>query len=518
MSSELIIKATDSEVKIAFLKDKQLIEFHDEKRNKNYVAGDLYLGRVTKIMPGLNAAFVDVGYEKDAFLHYHDLGPQFKSLSKYLLSNLNKTRKDGDLKGFKLEKDIDKNGKIGDVLAEKHRVLVQITKEPISTKGPRLSSEISLAGRYMVLVPFYNKVSVSQKINDEKERERLLRLIESIKPENFGVIVRTAARNRKVVDLDNDIKDLMAKWENCRKGIYGAQAPKKVLGEIDRTSALLRDVLNPTFNNIYTDSPELFEDIKKYLRSIGSDKESIVKLYQGKKSLFENFGIHRQIKSLFGKTVTMPSGAYLIIEHTEALHVVDINSGSRNKSDKDQETNALEVNMEAAREVARQLRLRDMGGIIVIDFIDMYKAENKKKLYDFMKDEMKLDRAKHKILPLSRFGLMQITRQRVRPEMNIVTNEKCPSCNGTGEIQPSILVADEVESKLRYISTDLKIKSVTLYTHPYLESFINRGLFSSLRKKWASKLGIKLKVLPSSSYQMLEYRFFDPQGEEIEMK
>ncbi|MCB0380516.1 MAG: Rne/Rng family ribonuclease [Flavobacteriales bacterium] len=518
MSVELIIDSSPKEVVIAILRDGKLLELHKEKNNNNFSVGDIYLAKVKKIMPGLNATFVNVGYEKDAFLHYLDLGPNFHSFVKYTKGvtggALNSSALD-----FKFEPEIEKSGKIEKVLKSNEQILVQIAKEPISTKGPRLSSEISIAGRYLVLVPFADKVSVSQKIKDADERDRLIRLIKSIKPKGFGVIVRTVAKNKKVADLHADMLDLTNRWEICYNALKNGHAPKKVLGELDRTSALLRDLLNSDFNNIHVNDETLYGELKTYLHTIAPDKEKIVKFYSGKMPIFDNFGVERQIKSLFGRNVTLKSGIYLIIEHTEALHVIDVNSGQRGKrKDSSQEQNALEVNLEAAEEIARQLRLRDMGGIVVVDFIDMKEAANRQLLFEKMKEFMEGDRAKHNILPPSKFGLVQITRQRVRPEMDIKTAEKCPCCGGNGEVHSTILLVDDIESNLKYITQQQKVKRIRINTHPYVEAYINKskGFFAgSLRKQWEKKMSCSIDVVPTTANSLLEYRFMDEKGEEI---
>lgn len=514
MNKDLIISSRQSEVDIALLEEKRLVELHKESPDSNFAVGDIYLGKVKKIAGGLNAAFVEVGHEKDAFLHYFDLGPQLSSFNKYTKGVLSGNLQTAWLKDFQLEKDIDKGGKIDQVLQQGQPVLVQIAKEPISTKGPRITSEVTLAGRYLVLVPFSDRVSVSQKIKSREERERLKRLLLSIRPDNFGIIVRTVAENKKVAEIDADLKDLLAKWEHCYNVLKTAKPPQKILGELSRTSAILRDLLNESFTNIHIDDAQLYNETREYLRMIAPDKEKIVKHYKNPEPVFEQFGVAKQIKGLFGKHVNMPSGAYLVIEHTEALHVIDVNSGNTAKARNDQETNALNVNMDAATEVARQLRLRDMGGIIVIDFIDMRAAENRKKLLQKMIEEMKPDRAKHNILPLSRFGLMEITRERVRPAMNINTAELCPTCRGTGEVQPSVLLVDEIENNLRYILSEQKPSSITLCVHPFVESFLTKG-YPSIRTKWLLKFKKRVKIKPINDYSMLEYRFLNGKNEEI---
>jgi ribonuclease G len=517
VNKDLIIDVGDSDVSLALLEDKQLIELNKEKRNVKFSVGDIYLGKVKKIMPGLNAAFINVGYERDAFLHYLDLGAQFRTQNKYYLTALQKQGKVVPVHKFKPEPDIDKDGKITDVLTTGQTVIVQITKEPISTKGPRLASEISLAGRNLVLMPYSDKVSISSKIESVEEKNRLKALVQSIKPRNYGVIVRTVAEGKKVALLDAELKELVQKWESAflsaKKEI---KSPKLFIGEMNRTSTILRDILNVTFNSIHINEPTLAEDIKMYIREIAPEKEKIVKFYKGTLPIFDYFGVNKQIKGLFGKTVSFKHGAYLIIEHTEALHVIDVNSGNRSRQGNNQESNALEVNLEAATEIARQLRLRDMGGIIVVDFIDMQTQENKQLLYDKVKEAMANDRTKHNILPLTKFGLMQITRQRVRPEMNITTNEKCPSCQGTGETKPTILFTDELERGLSFIVDKIKTRKVILNVHPFVASYLKKGLIPIFRK-WNLKYKLSIKIQAVTSYHMLEYHFYDHFNNEIDL-
>lgn len=510
----MIIRSGDGEVNIALLENKGLCEYHTEKLDKGFNVGDIFLGRIKRLVPGLNAAFVDVGYEKDAFLHYHDLGPQAASLQKYISEGVTGKRTSGLLNDFEILPEIDKNGKIDQVLKPNRYMLVQIAKEPISTKGPRLTCEISIAGRYLVLVPFTDRISVSQKIKSREERERLRRLIASIKPKNFGVIVRTVAENKRVAELDSDLKNLVDRWKQSFDNFTSTKPPQKVLGEIDRTNAILRDLLNPSFNQIVTDDKDLFADICSYLKTISPESEKIVKLHKGKNDIMEHFGIEKQIKSLFGKHVTMKSGAYLVIEHTEAMHVIDVNSGNTAKQEANQEASAIKVNIEAAEEIARQLRLRDMGGLVVIDFIDMRQNENRKLLQDKLREFMQADRAKHQVLPVSRFGLVEITRQRVRPEMEIKTAEVCPTCKGTGEVLAAITIVDDIETGLRAVIEEQKAVSVQLSVHPFIASYLKDGYWSYQRKWW--KLYKKwVSIKPKNAMTMLDYEFLDKNGEEI---
>lgn len=515
MSIELIINVASKEIDIALLEKKKLVELSKEKTNPKFSVGDIYLGKVRKIMPGLNAAFVDVGYEKDAFLHYLDLGPQFRSLQKFLDFVLSRKSKNASMQRMRREKDIDKNGKISDVLRGGQLILVQIAKEPISTKGPRLTSEIALAGRNCVLIPFNDKISVSQKITSDEEKKRLKTLLKSICPNNYGVIIRTVAENKMVKVLDSELRNLVKKWESAFEKLRGTVAPALVISELNRTSAILRDILNVSFNSILVNDENFSLEIKEYISTIAPEKEKIVKYYRGSTPIFEKYGVEQQIKGSFGKTVSFKSGAYLIIEHTEALHVIDVNSGNRSKSMNNQETNALEVNLAAVDEIARQLRLRDMGGIIVIDFIDMHTQENKNKVFERMRNEMESDHTKHSILPLSKFGLMQITRQRVRPEMAVNTREKCPTCAGTGEISPSVLLVERIENTLTELVKANDKNRVILKLHPYVAAFIEKGLINSLKRTWQKRHKCKIKIVPVSSYDFLEFRFFDEKSKKI---
>lgn len=517
MNNELIINASTEGVRIALLKEKQIVEYHVEQEGSQFVVGDIYLGVIKKLVPGMNAAFVDVGYEKDGFLHYLDLGPNIRSLLKYTKDVIAKRQQSAFLKGFKMEAETDKMGKIEDIFQKNMPVLVQIAKEPISTKGPRLSCELSLAGRYLVLVPFANSVSISKKIVSREERQRLARLVNSVKPENFGVIVRTVAENVDLNELEADLQNLMQKWQEGFKNLKDALPREKVIGEVGRVSAILRDMLNDNFDNIVVDDKHLYDEIRGYVRKIAPKQEKIVKLHNSKAKIFETLGIERQLKGLFGKNVPLPSGGYLVIEHTEALHVIDVNSGNKSTSETSQEDTALKVNLEAAAEIARQLRMRDMGGIVVIDFIDMKKPEHKKLLYEKMKEMMSEDRAKHTILPLSRFGLMQVTRQRVRPEVNIATLEDCPACGGTGKIGASIIVSDLIEQNLEYLIQKNNEKGILLIVHPYLEAYFTKGGIFSKRFKWLLKYGRWVKILADSSLGINEFKFKNKQDEEIEI-
>ncbi|MGC4037857.1 MAG: Rne/Rng family ribonuclease [Chitinophagaceae bacterium] len=516
MNKELIINAASQGVEIALMEDKKLVELHSEKSDARFAVGDLYLGKVKKLIPGLNAAFIDVGFEKDAFLHYTDLSPYARSLLKFTAACMNDKSENGlDFAKFEIEPEIVKTGKINEVLGGKPNILVQILKEPIAAKGPRLSCEISLPGRFVVLTPFNDIVAVSRKIHSSEERKRLQKIVEAIKTKNFGVIVRTAAEGKNTAELHEDLSALVNTWKTIQHNLKGAVPPAKILSEQTKTTSILRDLLNADFNKIVVNDKNIFNDAKSYIQRIAPEKADIVSFYQNGSPIFDAFGITKQVKASFGKTVNLNSGAYLIIEHTEALHVIDVNSGYKSVSN-NQEQNALETNLEAADEIARQLRLRDLGGIIVADFIDMKLPENKRKLVEKMEEFMAPDRAKHAVLPISKFGLMQITRQRMKPEVNINTQELCPSCNGTGKISSALILEDEIEKNLNYLFTH-KHTNLTVAVHPILHAYLTKGWLWSKKVKWSRKFKQKINILANSAYHLTEFHFFDKQEEEIKL-
>jgi ribonuclease G len=515
VNKEMIINAIPQGVEIALLEDKKLVELHRENADNNFGVGDLYLGKVKKLIPGLNAAFIDVGFEKDAFLHYTDLSPYAKSLIKFTQQNMEwQGEKPFDFARFSIEPEIVKTGKINEVLNGKPNVLVQILKEPIAAKGPRLSCELSLPGRFVVLTPFNDIVAVSKKIHSSEERRRLQKIVDSIKAKNFGVIVRTAAEGKNTAELHEDLSNLVAKWEQIQANLKGAKSPTKILGEANKTTSILRDLLNADFNKIVVNDKNIYTDTLAYIQRIAPEKNDIVSFYNSGSPLFDTYGITKQVKAGFGKTVNMDSGAYLIIENTEALHVIDVNSGYKSISN-NQEENSLQTNLEAAAEIARQVRLRDLGGIIVVDFIDMKLPDNKRKVQDAMEEFMNADRARHSILPISKFGLMQITRQRMKPEVNINTSEMCPSCEGTGKISSSLVLEDEIVRNLNYLYNHGH-KNLTIMVHPMMHAFLKRGL-PSIHMKWCLKYKKLIKIKPNTNYHLTEYHFFDSNEEEIKM-
>jgi ribonuclease G len=515
VEKELIIHSTQSEVEIALLEDGKLVELHHEELSNDFAVGDIFLGKIRKLMPGLNAAFVDIGHKKDAFLHYTDMGPKLKNVLKFTDSVISGGINTSSLEHFKLEPDINKNGKVDQVLPKRQHILVQILKEPIGTKGPRLSCELTIPGRFLVLTPFTDVIAVSKKISSAEERKRLQTIAESIKPKNFGVIVRTAAEGKKTAELHEEMMQMTAKWDKIFFQLKNANPPAKLLSELDKTSSILRDLLSDSFSKVIVDDKEMFDSVKNYLTGFAPDQVKIVQLHKGTKHIFETFNVNRQIKSAFGKTATMNSGAYVIIEHTEAMHVVDVNSGHKVGSHATDDA-ILAVNVEAAEEIARQMRLRDLGGLIVIDFIDMKDIEHKKTLQQVMKNFMVKDRAQHTILPLSKFGLMQITRQRVRPELKINTAEVCPSCGGTGKIQPTVLLTDGIFHDLDMVLQTRPQGPITLALHPYVEAYLKKG-FPNQQMRWYLKYRKWIRLRSEPEFPLNIYKFFDEHEDEIRL-
>ncbi len=517
MVKDLIINSSQKGVEIALLEEKSLVELHKESGSSRFTLRDIHIGQIKKAVAGLNAAFVDVGFEKDAFLHYTDLNPQIKSLMKFIELLRNGNQKTHLLADFPMEPDIDKDGNVTDAVAKRNLVLAQIMKEPIGNKGPRLSCNISFPGRATVLTPFSNMVSVSKKIRDKEERARLTELIESIRPINFGIIARTAAEGKDLDYLKQDIQDLLSEWKNICAMLKSAKPPAKVFSELNLTSTLMRDLLNDSFNKIVINDKNLTGEIKSYIQKIAPEQKDIVEYHGSKVPIFDQYDVTKQIKSSFGQTVTMPSGAYLIIEHTEAMTVVDVNSGNKMGNTRGTSVNnAITVNLEAAQEISRQLRLRDIGGIVVIDFIDMKDQDHRHMVYKRVQDMMKEDRARHTILPLSKFCLMQITRQRVKPVIEIATAEVCPACEGTGKIRPSLLLLDEIKSNLRYLSQELGFGKLKIVVHPFVEAFFKKGWVTE-HMKWSWELKKRFTITTDESLGMTEYHFYDEHGEEIKL-
>lgn len=519
IEKDLIVDVTPAEVHIALMENHRLIELNKESSNgHSFSVGDVYLGKVKKILPALNAAFVDIGDKKEAFIHYLDLGLYFTAFDEFV----RKSNPNSDLSrlygGIKIGPILEKDGRIEKVLKPGQMIIGQIVKEPISTKGSRLTAEISLAGRNIVLMPFAEKVNVSQKISSKEEKKRLETLVKSILPKNYGAIIRTAAEGKTASVLVAEVKSLIDKWETSWNKVAKNKGIQLLFTEYSKTTTVLRDLLNDSFTNVIVNNEKEYEETKKYISLISPEQEKIVKLYTGKEPIFDHFEVTRQIKSSFGKVVPMKQGTYLVIESTEALNVIDVNSGIRAKTD-NQEENTFEVNCLAAEEIARQLRLRDMGGIVIVDFIDMDSPEHRNELFKKMQSLMESDRAKHNVLPLTKFGLMQITRQRIRPVTQINTTEVCPVCHGTGKIASSVVIDEEIERKIAYL-TEKGMKNLKLKVSPILGAYLKRGanLFGdkSFLGKWRKKYGCKISLEEVTDFTVLQNELYDEKGDKLD--
>jgi ribonuclease G len=514
LSNELVIQKNSSGLEIALLSDKKLTEFHKEQFDAAFQVGDFYLGKVRKVSPSLNAAFVDLKSEKDGFLTYFDLGPNIRSFQKFFKLIRQNGQIPADLDAFDFEEQTNKAGKIGQIIRAGDPLLVQVIKEPIANKGPKITCDLSIPGRYFILVPFSKTISVSRKIGNTKEKARLKEIAQSIKPQNFGVIIRTVSEGVALEELDKDLRDLLRKWNELVIGLKKASFGERIANNENRLDTLLRDILNDSFTQITTEDTEVHASLKTTLEKYKVDTKSILRLYQGKVPIFDQYGITRQIKSSFGKNVPFSGGAYLVIEHTEALHVIDVNSGNTSFDPQNRDENVFQVNSEAVDEIARQIRLRDMGGIIVIDFIDMRDPKKKQELHQALKNAMDKDRAKHTILPMSKFGLVQITRERVRPALEIATSELCSSCLGTGRSDSSVQLLGKIENEILYLWEQMNQKSITLKANPLVTNYFKAG-FPSLRIKWWFKYFRWLQLENDNHAALTSYTFVNDDKQPI---
>jgi ribonuclease G len=513
LKKSLAIQSTPEGLEIALLEDDKLVEFHQDVIVREFMVGDIYLGKVKKILPGLNAAFVDIGHEKQGFLHYHDLGPDFRTFCKFTKKVIENKNIDESISQFQNLPEIFKGGDIGKVIEIDLPVMVQLAKEPISTKGHRLSAEIAIAGKYIVLLPFTQSISISKRIRDKKERKRLNTIFADITTKNFGIIIRTAAESKPAYILEKDLTFVLERWKELVSNL--ATGKSKLLGEFSKATSIIRELLNDSFDSIVVDDNDTYNELDDYIEQVSPEQKKILRLYKDSTPLFEALNIDRQVKSLFGRIINFGKGSYLVIEHTEAMTVVDVNSGSKSSRDTDREETMLNVNLDAADEIARQLRLRDIGGLIVVDFIDMRSYDNQRELFERMKNALKNDRAQHSVLPLSKFGLMEITRERVKPAINISIAETCPVCKGSGEIKPTIIVIDDIEHSLNYIASETKVNYIKLKVHPFVHSFLKAG-FYPIVLRWMLKFRMWISLDSSESLHLIDYRLLDGKGNDLE--
>jgi ribonuclease G len=495
MVKEIIINSTSTQTRVAITEDGNLADFFVDYPENRRMVGDIYLGRIARVLPGIRAAFIDIGMKHDAFLHFSDIGERTQQLQD-MLGDEDSDLDDEDENGSpsnQTKTEIKRTEPQVPTLKKGQEILIQVIKEPVSNKGVRVTSSVSLPGRFCVLLPYDNKVGISKKIYDFKERKRLRYIARQIVPENYGLIIRTVAQKQDEEILKDDLKNLMKTWERIEKEAKTQNPPALVYQDLNTTVSVIRDLFNSDISKIFVDSKKLHKEIKNYLEFVQPAIAEKVELYKSTYGIFNTFKVEEQIKTLMGRKVPLPSGGYLVIEHTEAMVVIDVNSGRYAKS-KDQELNSLKTDLEASREIARQLRLRDIGGIIVIDFIDLEDEKNRKKVYDELKKEFRKDRAKVSVLPMSDFGLIQITRQRIRQNIVQAIKEVCPECHGTGLSTKSSHLVYDLESWLKKFRRKSRVRSIILKCHPSTAAKIREGKVKSLFKlqiKYLTKITLK---------------------------
>jgi len=505
MKNQIIIHSSGKQTRIALLENGELAQLFIESEENQRTVGDIYLARVHKVMGGIRAAFIDVGMQKDAFLHFSDAGDNLGAYIK-MLNGEKALSKDAqkDLDKFDQLSNNDKQVLAGKLLKPDQKILVEIVKEPIGSKGPRVSTDITIAGRFLVLIPMGKFIAISKKISNYKERRRLKGVVGSMLPEGFGIIVRTVAQGQDNEILEEDMRTILKKWERILNKLEDATPPALLYKDLDMTESLIRDLFAKQYDRVLIDDYQLYKSIRGYVSQIAPKMLPAVQLYKGKEHIFDHMNIAGDVNSIFSPRVRMPSGGYLIFEQTEAMYVVDVNSGPYAAKQK-QEDNSLKTNLEAAREIAKQLRLRDIGGIIVVDFIDQRNDKNRKKIYDELKKEFKKDRAKTNVIGMSDFGLVQITRQRIRPSVVNSVSKVCPMCGGSGSVVTRDTIVTDIESWISTFRSASEFRAVDLYINPYLKSYLERG-FLSLRWRWMLKYRLRLCLIPDETVSLNEFK------------
>ena len=509
MKNQIIVHAAGQQIRTALIENGELAQLFIESPENQRTVGDIYIAEVHKVMAGIRAAFIDVGGQKDAFLHFSDIGEHLADYIQML------NGKDAFPKNAKLEKPESEDGKehsatseqdrLGSLLAPKQKLLVQIVKEPIGSKGPRISTDISIAGRFLVLMPMGDYVAVSKRIRSYKERRRLRGIVSNMLPEGFGVIVRTVAEKQNEEAIQEDLKDVLEKWKNILDKLKSAKPPELLHRDLDMTASLVRDLFAKEYDRVLVDDPKTYRSIKNYISRVAPNMLNRIEQYKGSEHVFDYMNISKDVESVFSPRVKMPSGGYLIFEQTEAMYVVDVNSG-KYAAKKAQEENSLKTNLEAAREIAKQLRLRDIGGIIVVDFIDQREDTNRKKVYDEIKREFKKDRAKTNVLPMSDFGLMQITRQRIRPSVVKSVSKVCPMCGGSGNVVTQNTILADIEGWLTKFRYSYNYRKVELTVNPYLYSYLTTG-FINKRWRWMFSYKMYISIAKDDTVSMNDYKF-----------
>ncbi len=508
MIKEIIINSSSNQTRVAITEDGNLADFFVDYPENRRMVGDIYLGRVARVLPGIRAAFIDIGMKHDGFLHFSDIGDRTKQFQ----DMLGEEDSDVDLSDDDESKPNRTNGNGASVpppepvitkLRKGEEILVQITKEPVSNKGVRVTSSVSLPGRFCVLLPFDNKIGISKKISDYKERRRLRNIARGILPPNYGLIIRTVAKDQTEDAVKDDLTNLVKTWKTIEATAKSEEPPSIVHQDLSTTDSVIRDLLTPDISKVFVDSKKLYKQIKGYVQLVQPGLLEKIDLYKSSSSIFDEFKIEEQIKTLMGRKVPLPSGGYLIIEHTEAMVVIDVNSGRYAKS-KEQELNSLKTDLEASREIARQLRLRDIGGIIVIDFIDLEEDKNRKKIYDELKKEFRRDRSKVSVLPMSDFGLVQITRQRIRQNINQAMKDVCPVCGGTGLMTKESHLVYDIEDWLKRFRRFSREFSLIIKCHPSDATRLQDKKFTRIQLKYL----VRLRIEEDPSIAMGKFKFF----------
>jgi ribonuclease G len=515
MKKEILISSTSNENRIAITEDGKLSELFIENPHNERIIGDVYLGRIAKVIPGIKAAFIDLGFKQDAFLHFSDIGDfsdDFKSLLG--VDTPDDDEDDEEEKPVpQAETQYHSRPRRNELpkLERDQNIVVQITKEPVGNKGVRVTSKIAIPGRYLVFLPFEGKVNASKQIQNIREKRRLKNIVRDYKRErslDFGAIIRTVAENQDTNALIEDLDHLLSTWQEIEKNIKNEKPPALIYKDLSMTSSVIRDLFRDDVVRVITDSKKLYKEIASYLKITSPSLMDKVELYKNAEPIFDVYGIEKEIVLTLNKKVNLKSGGYVFIEHTEAMVVIDVNSGKYARS-KDQETNSLKTNLEASREIVRQIRLRDLGGIIVIDFIDVYDDKNKKKVYDELKKEFRKDRAKVTILPMSEFGLVQITRQRVRQSLIKSISEPCPMCGGTGMVESSSNIIIRIERWIkRYKSQSHKLapSKLILKVNPQVFKHLKEGTISHITRI-SFKYLLRIKLVEDQELAMQDFRF-----------
>ncbi|GBD86881.1 ribonuclease G [bacterium BMS3Abin03] len=512
MVKEIIINSTSTQTRVAITEDGNLVDFFVDYPENRRMVGDIYLGRVARVLPGIRAAFIDIGMKHDAFLHFSDIGERTHQIQEMLGEDV-PVDDDEDNSSNQNDRYSDNRQSVPK-LFKGQEIIVQITKEPVNNKGVRVTSSISLPGRYCVLLPYDNKTGISKKITDFRERRRLRYIARSILPKNFGLIIRTVAKHQSEKAMRDDLQNLLKQWEEIKETAQSETPPALIYQDLNTTSSVIRDLFNSEVSKVFIDSKKLFREIKNYVKMVQPGMLDKVELYKSSRGIFDEFNIDKQINTLMGRKVPLPSGGYLIIEHTEAMVVIDVNSGRYAKS-REQEQNSLRTDLEAAREIVRQMRLRDIGGIIVIDFIDLEEEKNRKKIFDELKKEFRKDRAKVSILPMSDFGLVQITRQRIRQNIMQTMKDVCPICLGTGMITKDSHLIYDIEAWLKKLKRNSRERNLIIKCNPATASKLREGKIKSL-VKLQLRFFMRLKLEEDESIYPGRFKFFSANtGEEL---